>query len=580
MKTTMVVYGNGDDALLMWTVDRLDPHCLGFAVQRKLKRGGTQGAAEWLDNWARPGLAEHQNGVHQSSEAWPFRTFSWTDHSVKDGDIVSYRMVPVLSGSPAARLDLASDWTRKLRVGVARNAKYVPSFNRGFVISQFVSRYLDEHYPGLAREKALTAFKQRLNEDGNDLEDRFRVFLAGPIRAAMLGLLDDVDRAGDHLHAALFELSDHELIAALAKLGPRAHVVLANGAITPKKGVETAAQARKRDENADARKALRHAGVDVHDRFVAPKPLAHNKFAVVVTPVGTATAVWTGSTNWTPTGLCTQLNNGLLVRDRGVAAAYLAQWSALSDAKGDHPAALTQGNATPTAVGADTPGMSRATVHFTRAPDRVDLGVLKDIIMGAKHGVLFLMFQPGGSGTLADVRALAAARPRLLVRGVVSTLPKGPADEQTGPTTTLRVSLVGGRAAHPVQTATVEVIQPRNLPHPAAGWAVETTREQFRNNIGYAIIHSKVLVVDPFSDDPTVVTGSHNFSISASEDNDENFLVVRGDRPLAEAYAVNIESAWRHYAGRMSNPHARMAGTGYLQALLDDQRRQQAFWGL
>lgn len=27
----------------------------------------------------------------------------------------------------------------------------------------------------------------------------------------------------------------------------------------------------------------------------------------------TALATWTGSTNWTPTGLCTQLNNGLLI---------------------------------------------------------------------------------------------------------------------------------------------------------------------------------------------------------------------------------------------------------------------------
>jgi phosphatidylserine/phosphatidylglycerophosphate/cardiolipin synthase-like enzyme len=89
-----------------------------------------------------------------------------------------------------------------------------------------------------------------------------------------------------------------------------------------------------------------------------------------------------------------------------------------------------------------------------------------------------------------------------------------------------------------------------------------------------------VLVVDPFSDDPTVVTGSHNFSISASEDNDENYIVVRGEKSLAEAYAVNIDSAWRHYAGRMGNPYPSKRGIDYLQALLDDQRREDAFWQL
>jgi phosphatidylserine/phosphatidylglycerophosphate/cardiolipin synthase-like enzyme len=118
------------------------------------------------------------------------------------------------------------------------------------------------------------------------------------------------------------------------------------------------------------------------------------------------------------------------------------------------------------------------------------------------------------------------------------------------------------------------------MAHPAAGWAVETTRGQFLGDIGYAIIHSKVLVVDPFSDDPTVVTGSHNFSISASEDNDENFIVVRGDRGLAEAYAVNVESAWRHYAARAGHPHADLNRIEYLRALLEDQRREVSFWRL
>ena len=56
------------------------------------------------------------------------------------------------------------------------------------------------------------------------------------------------------------------------------------------------------------------------------------------------------------------------------------------------------------------------------------------------------------------------------------------------------------------------------------------------------------------------MTGSHNFSLSASEENDENFIVVRGDRARAEAYAVNIQSAWRQYVGRAANPHAGLHG--------------------
>jgi phosphatidylserine/phosphatidylglycerophosphate/cardiolipin synthase-like enzyme len=123
-------------------------------------------------------------------------------------------------------------------------------------------------------------------------------------------------------------------------------------------------------------------------------------------------------------------------------------------------------------------------------------------------------------------------------------------------------------------------VQPEGNPYPTAWWAAQTTHKQFRGNIGSAIIHSKVLLIDPFSNDPIVVTGSHNFSDNASGKNDENFIVIRGDHQLAEAYAVNIQSAWRHYASRIGNPHADLKGNAYLKALLDDQRQEEHFWRL
>jgi phosphatidylserine/phosphatidylglycerophosphate/cardiolipin synthase-like enzyme len=73
---------------------------------------------------------------------------------------------------------------------------------------------------------------------------------------------------------------------------------------------------------------------------------------------------------------------------------------------------------------------------------------------------------------------------------------------------------------------------------------------QFLGGGGHAIIHSKVVVIDPFSADDVVITGSHNFSTSASSKNDEDFIIIRGDRPLAEAYAVNIMGAYAHYRWR------------------------------
>jgi hypothetical protein len=87
----------------------------------------------------------------------------------------------------------------------------------------------------------------------------------------------------------------------------RAHIVLGNGSVKHKGD----------DGNADARDALRMC--DVRDRMTAPRALAHNKYLVLCDAHQTPQAVWTGSTNWTETGLCTQANNAVLIRNVALA---------------------------------------------------------------------------------------------------------------------------------------------------------------------------------------------------------------------------------------------------------------------
>jgi hypothetical protein len=67
---------------------------------------------------------------------------------------------------------------------------------------------------------------------------------------------------------------------------------------------------------------------------------------------------------------------------------------------------------------------------------------------------------------------------------------------------------------------------------------------------GFAIIHNKIVVIDPFSENCAVVTGSHNLGFRASHNNDENLVIVRGHRGLAEAYACHVLDIYDHYAWR------------------------------
>jgi phosphatidylserine/phosphatidylglycerophosphate/cardiolipin synthase-like enzyme len=363
-----------------------------------------------------------------------------------------------------------------------------------------------------------------------EIQEPLRRFLSGELRLALLRILDEViDDLALDLYAALYELSDDELIGRLKLLAGRAHVILANGSD------------QSGDGNSVARLELENAQVDVHDRLLGSKGLGHNKFAVVVRRTGRVPLrAWTGSTNWASTGLCTQLNNGIQFDGPAVATLFLDQWDRLAAAGSSFPASLVQANAqSPRAAG-------NVDVWFTRVRNKSthnvglgsDLQELVDLVNGANEVVLYVMFQPGPQ-PLTTILLQAAHR---YVRGVVSTVTS----------TNQEAFRLAGIADKEYRTA---LVQPEGIGKDFAWWVKEVTRAQFLTplqnpGIGHAITHAKMIVIDPLSANCVVITGSHNFSGSASEGNDDNFVVVRGDRALAEAYSVACLSTYRHYRWR------------------------------
>ena len=97
--------------------------------------------------------------------------------------------------------------------------------------------------------------------------------------------------------------------------------------------------------------------------------LAHNKFLVVCDAGGSPRLTWTGSTNWTMTGLCTQVNNGLRIESADIAGYYKAQWDALLESGDEFPPKLVDGNGSKrsasSARGASAPGSCRCTKKST-----------------------------------------------------------------------------------------------------------------------------------------------------------------------------------------------------------------------
>ena len=85
------------------------------------------------------------------------------------------------------------------------------------------------------------------------------------------------------------------------------------------------------------------------------------------------------------------------------------------------------------------------------------------------------------------------------------------------------------------------------LRDPLYQWTRETNAKLLMLNKHVSYIHSKFLLVDPLSDDPIVVTGSANFSKASTNDNDENMLLVRGDKRAADIYFTEFNRLFFHY---------------------------------
>ena len=152
------------------------------------------------------------------------------------------------------------------------------------------------------------------------------------------------------------------------------------------------------------------------------------------------------------------------------------------------------------------------TLSFTPMAEPRDLEQAGALITGAKQGILFVMFNPGPRGTLLnDIIELASPasphyNPDLYIQGVIN------ADPGTAKNTVTLFDR-GNRI-----DANEDVVLPAAIDTRMTFWV----REIKQLPRTHAMVHSKVVVIDPFGSHPVVMTGSHNLGPKASGVNDKN----------------------------------------------------------
>jgi hypothetical protein len=233
-----------------------------------------------------------------------------------------------------------------------------------------------------------------------------------------------------------------------------------------------------------------------------------------------------------------QLNNVLIIQDKPVATRFLNQWTKLVAAGNAMPPSLVTSNSTLTVD-------NDITLYFAATHQEAEFKPVLDLIAGAKEGILSLMFMPGDSPLLEALLGRVQQND-ICVRGVVS---------RVVPTKAGKIESVQGqviKSVAPAQSSHYDVLHPTGIKQDdRPSWA-ETefnVAEMLAAHL-IAIVHSKVIVIDPLSDNCAVITGSHNFSVSASGKNDENLVIVRGNKQLAQAYALHVNGVYDHYSWR------------------------------
>ena len=560
-----VAFANNDVITVAWSYGQKLERCMGFAVYR-VDADGKETALPAVAVF--PGF---KRATGDTCEKFPIQKFYWKDVyarlvAEKTGQRkFRYKVVP-LEGVPGKLVPMTIPQITSNEVEItARLSDGLHAyFNRGLISTQRISRALQ----GKPSKKGL------LDRIENPT-DALRVSLSGDMVEA---LTDFVARAksGGKLYAALYELHDLELVPLLEKAGKRLSIVLSNALeqeVRPEGGPTSPPVAV--DGNQDARDRLTKTAGAMFSRLLPSNQIGHNKFVVYVDKSGHARAVLFGSTNWTPTGLCAQTNNTVVIDNAKVAQRYLDYWKQLkadSQQANDDPKALQgaglrtwDATAKTISLGSDgtltswfspnTPKLrSSSTKNEQRHPDMADVFAA---IQAAKRAVLFLVFYPGSPNVAQWAADAQKAKKDLFVRGCVTN----PSASESFYYELHGTTPPKGGKAQDSRVIAADALDDSSAP---AGWTKEIL------SAGFAIIHDKVVVIDPFSPECAVITGSHNLGHKASFNNDENLAIIRGNRKLAAAYASHVLDVYDHFAWRVAQNDPRQKGDGFLKVKPDD----------
>ncbi|CAE8705809.1 unnamed protein product [Polarella glacialis] len=284
--------------------------------------------------------------------------------------------------------------------------------------------------------------------------------------------------------------------------------------------------------------------------------ISHNKFIVLVSPAGEAEAVWTGSTNLTSGAIFGHSNVGHVLRDPALCRQYLAYWEKLAQDPEKKELASFNEQLSPLPFGEEMESWQQLAIFSPRLRWADALSFLAQLILGARQSVAFTA--AFGIGREISPALLAAGR-----QSGAGPVPTYLLLESEGNWPASRDAVrelqrqKNVRVAFGMHFQEVPSGSKGTQGQKSRGWIPEHLTG-LNEHVRY--VHTKILLIDMFSDSPIVISGSANFSRASMESNDENMVLVRGNRDLSHAYAVEFFRIFEHM--RYRNQIEATAGQG------------------
>ncbi|MCB9795875.1 MAG: lamin tail domain-containing protein [Alphaproteobacteria bacterium] len=254
--------------------------------------------------------------------------------------------------------------------------------------------------------------------------------------------------------------------------------------------------------------------------------IMHDKFMVVDDRF-----VFCGTANWTPTDLIRNSNNFVRMDSPAVAADFTAEFEQMfAGAFGHSKVELENGRSYTLGQGEDA-----VEVEVWFSPNEDAMGRILEYVDAAQDSIRFTIFaftkdQVGS----AFIRKQAEFEARDAAEGV----------DRSGDHRSHRsVAGVIDKSQLHSNGQYHEVYRLLGAQIPMRLDGDDSSQLPGDYQAGGGRLHSKTMIIDAYGEDPVVITGSFNWSSSATVSNDEYLLVLKGAR-VAELYDDYFEGLW------------------------------------